>query len=93
MAVSTSAQAASAAELAPLRAQIDEIDSQLVVLLAARAKVTAQVGQVKQQYALPLYVPERELALLNARRQQAEQLGVSAELVEERHKNSPLLLS
>ncbi len=83
MAVSTSAQAASAAELAPLRAQIDEIDSQLVALLAARAKVTAQVGQVKQQYALPLYVPERELALLNARRQQAEQLGVSAELVED----------
>lgn len=83
MAVSTSAQAASAAELAPLRAQIDEIDSQLVALLAARAKVTAQVGQVKQQYALPLYVPERELALLNARRQQAEHLGVSAELVED----------
>ena len=83
MAISTSAQAASAAELAPLRTQIDAIDSQLVELLAARAKVTAEVGRVKQQYALPLYVPERELSLLKARREQAEHIGVSAELVED----------
>ncbi len=83
MSISTSAQAASAAELAPLRCQIDAIDSQLVELLAARAKVTAQVGQVKQQYALPLYVPEREKALLEARRAQADAAGVSPELVED----------
>ena len=83
MTISTSAQAASAEELAPLRRQIDAIDSQLVELLAARAKVTAEVGRVKQQYALPLYVPERELSLLKARRDQAEQVGVSAELVED----------
>ncbi len=83
MAVSTAAQAASAAELAPLRVQIDAIDSQLVQLLAERAKVTAEVGRVKQQYALPLYVPEREKALLEARRQQAGALGVSPELVED----------
>lgn len=83
MAVSTSAQAASAAELAPLRMKIDDIDSQLVALLAERAKVTAEVGRVKQQYALPLYVPERESALLKARRQQASQLGVSPELIED----------
>jgi chorismate mutase/prephenate dehydrogenase len=83
MAVSTSAQAASAAELAPLRTQIDAIDRQLVELLAQRAKITAEVGRVKQQYALPLYVPERELSLLKARREQAEQIGVSAELVED----------
>ena len=47
-------------QLAPLREQIDTIDSQLVQLLAERAKVTAQVGKVKQQFALPVYVPERE---------------------------------
>ncbi len=69
--------------LAPLREQIDSIDSQLVALLAKRAKVTAQVGRIKQQYALPVYVPEREQALLTARRQQAEQLGVSADLAED----------
>ena len=83
MSISTSAQAASAAELAPLRSQIDAIDTQLVELLAARAKVTAQVGQVKQQYALPLYVPEREKSLIEARRAQAQAAGVSPELVED----------
>lgn len=71
------------AALTPLRAQIDEIDSQLVQLLAARAKVTAEVGRVKQQHALPLYVPERELALLKARREEAEVAGVSPELIED----------
>lgn len=44
--------------LLPLRQQIDVLDSQLVELLAKRAAVTAEVGRVKQLYALPLYVPE-----------------------------------
>jgi chorismate mutase/prephenate dehydrogenase len=71
------------AALAPLREQIDQLDTQLVELLAARAKVTAQVGRVKQQHALPLYVPERELALIKARRDQARVAGVSEELIED----------
>lgn len=69
--------------LTPLRQQIDNIDSQLVALLAERAKVTAQVGKIKQQFALPVYVPEREQALLSARREQAQVLGVSADLTED----------
>lgn len=69
--------------LAPLRQQIDSIDSQLVALLAQRANVTAQVGKIKQQFALPVYVPEREQALLTARREQASELGVSADLAED----------
>lgn len=71
------------AALLPLRQQIDQLDSQLVELLAKRAAVTAQVGRVKQLYALPLYVPEREQALIKARREQAEQAGVSADLIED----------
>ncbi|MAD74347.1 MAG: bifunctional chorismate mutase/prephenate dehydrogenase [Rheinheimera sp.] len=70
-------------QLAPLRTQIDAIDSQLVQLLAERAKVTAQVGKVKQQFALPVYVPEREQLLLSARREQALAQQVSPELVED----------
>ncbi len=69
--------------LLPLRQQIDVLDSQLVELLAKRAAVTAEVGRVKQLYALPLYVPEREQSLIKARRQQAEQAGVSADLIED----------
>ncbi|SNY46499.1 chorismate mutase [Arsukibacterium tuosuense] len=70
-------------ELAPLREQIDSIDIKLVQLLAERAKVTAQVGRVKQQFALPVYVPEREQLLLAARREQALAQQVSPELVED----------
>ena len=70
-------------ELAPLREKIDSIDSKLVQLLAERAKVTAQVGKVKQQFALPVYVPEREQLLLSARREQALAQQVSPELVED----------
>jgi chorismate mutase/prephenate dehydrogenase len=66
-----------------LRNQIDFIDSQLVELLAQRSALTKQVGDFKTQSGLPIYVPEREVQLLEKRRNQAEQVGVSADLVED----------
>ncbi|MDP4527947.1 bifunctional chorismate mutase/prephenate dehydrogenase [Alkalimonas delamerensis] len=69
--------------LAPLRAQIDALDAELVQLLAKRAEVTAEVGRVKQQFGLPVYMPAREQALLQARREQATQHGLSPELIED----------
>ncbi|MDP4534849.1 bifunctional chorismate mutase/prephenate dehydrogenase [Alkalimonas collagenimarina] len=69
--------------LTPLRQQIDALDSELVQLLAKRAAVTAEVGRIKQQFGLPVYMPEREQSLLKARRQQAELNQVSPELVED----------
>ncbi|MCC5853369.1 MAG: bifunctional chorismate mutase/prephenate dehydrogenase [Alkalimonas sp.] len=69
--------------LAPLRAQIDALDTELVQLLAKRAEVTAEVGRVKQQFGLPVYMPAREQALLQARREQASQHGLSPELIED----------
>jgi chorismate mutase/prephenate dehydrogenase len=70
-------------ELDQLRVEIDAIDSELVNLLARRAKVTSKVGQYKSQVGLPIYVPEREAALIAKRRQQAEQQNVSPVLVED----------
>ncbi|WP_100655651.1 bifunctional chorismate mutase/prephenate dehydrogenase [Alteromonas flava] len=72
-----------AATLAALREQIDELDTQLVDLLRRRAQVTAQVGKVKSQTGMPIYVPEREAELIAKRRQQAEDEGVSANMVED----------
>jgi chorismate mutase / prephenate dehydrogenase len=66
-----------------LRVQIDKIDSQMVELLAQRAKITAQVGQYKSRVGLPIYVPEREAELISKRREQAKQRGVSPALVED----------
>lgn len=51
-------------ELNPLRAKIDEIDSQLLTLLNERARVVRQIGLVKEREGLPIYAPEREETLL-----------------------------
>ena len=70
-------------QLAALRANIDDIDSQLVELLARRAEITNQVGQIKTQTGMPIYVPEREAQLIQSRRAQAGKIGVSEQLVED----------
>jgi chorismate mutase/prephenate dehydrogenase len=70
-------------QLDDCRRRIDEIDSQLVELLAKRAELTTEVGAIKSEHGLPIYVPEREKSLLESRRAQAESLGVSPQLVED----------
>lgn len=71
------------AQLAEYRAQIDNLDAQLVELLAARQAVTQKIGKVKREHSMPIYVPEREASLIASRRQQAELLGVSGDLIED----------
>lgn len=71
------------AQLQELRTQIDAADTELVKLLAHRRSLTAQVGQVKQRLGEALYVPERERALLAARRQQAMEYGLNPDLAED----------
>ena len=70
-------------KLAGLRDQIDDIDNQLVDLLAQRLKVTTKVGQLKSQQGIPIYAPEREAQLLAKRREQATAMGISAQLIED----------
>lgn len=66
-----------------LRRQIDELDSQLVALMAQRLQLTGQVGQLKSRLGQPLYVPSREQALIAARREEAQRLGVNPDLAED----------
>lgn len=70
-------------ELTALRDQIDEVDKALLDLLAKRLQLVAEVGEVKSRYGLPIYVPEREAAMLASRRQEAQALGVPADLIED----------
>lgn len=70
-------------ELTGLRDEIDEIDSHLVELLAKRRKVTTKVGQLKSQVGMPIYAPEREVKLLEMRRNQASEAGVSPDMIED----------
>src|SRR4051812_26670408 len=50
--------------LAPLRAQIDELDRQIVEFLNKRAQIVVQVGKIKQQNNTPIYQPDREKEVL-----------------------------
>lgn len=70
-------------DLNALRRGIDEIDSELVSLLAKRASLTKRVGEYKSQTGLPIYIPEREAQLIEKRREQALRVGVSPNLVED----------
>lgn len=70
-------------QLDELRRRIDATDSQLVQLLQQRQALAAQVGVVKRRLGQPLYVPEREAAMFQQRRDEAHQLGISPDLVED----------
>ncbi|MBA6341839.1 bifunctional chorismate mutase/prephenate dehydrogenase [Colwellia sp. MB02u-10] len=69
--------------LGVLRDEIDDIDGQLVALLAKRRLVTTKVGSLKSAAGMPIFAPEREASLLKVRRQQAIDAGLSPELIED----------
>ena len=71
------------AELSKLRDQIDEVDRQMVELLARRLSLVEDVGHVKSQHGLPIYAPDREAAMLASRREEAESKGVPPDLIED----------
>jgi len=66
-----------------LRDEIDEIDSQLVNLLAKRLQVTTKVGELKSAEGMPIFAPKREASLIKTRRLQAEQAGLNGNLIED----------
>ena len=70
-------------QLTALRDEIDDIDGQLVALLAKRRAVTTKVGLLKSEVGMPIFAPEREASLLSVRRQQAIEAGLSPELIED----------
>ena len=63
--------------LPKLRAQLDEIDAELIRLLAKRAGVVHQIWAWKQQTGLPRIDPTREAELRARLLAQAESLGLS----------------
>ncbi|MCG9558017.1 bifunctional chorismate mutase/prephenate dehydrogenase [Vibrio kanaloae] len=72
-----------AVELNELRDQIDAVDKKMLDLLAQRLALVEKVGEVKSEHGLPIYVPEREAAMLASRRQEADKIGVPPQLIED----------
>ncbi|MFB6357007.1 MAG: prephenate dehydratase [bacterium] len=55
-----------------LREQIDEIDSEIVKQLEERARVVKEVGEIKKEHGMELYVPEREREILDRLEERSE---------------------
>jgi chorismate mutase/prephenate dehydrogenase len=60
---------------------IDVLDPLMMRLLAWRMKVCKNIGRIKIQHNLPIYVPEREKEILKNRQQQAKRLGFSEKVM------------
>lgn len=65
------------------RQAIDDIDSQLLDLLAKRRVITTEVGRLKSEAGKPIYDGKREASLFAARRDEAVNKGVSPDLIED----------
>lgn len=68
--------------LIPLRAEIDEIDHEILDLLGKRNAVVEQVAQVKKSTGFGIRDFTRERELLNDRGQRASQIGLRSEVIE-----------
>jgi len=69
--------------LIPLRQQIDEIDMELIRLLARRQAVSTEIGKVKKMNDVPVTDPAREEEALRMRGEFAEQHGLTTEEAEQ----------
>lgn len=65
-----------------LRAEIDELDSELLELLARRMSLVAEVAAEKRTRRMKVKDVDRESAILSDRRAKAQSLGLSAEIIE-----------
>ena len=68
-------------ELLQARARIDEIDNELIKLLADRFSQTLQVGKIKASQQLQSFDPDREMQKIQKLRKMSEEMGINPDLV------------
>lgn len=68
--------------LAALRGEIDDIDDELLQLLARRMNVSSQIGAYKKEKGLTIVQMDRWKHILTAHLESGENLGLSKELIE-----------
>ena len=67
--------------LANLRAQIDQLDDELMTLMQRRMEVARETGDFKMRHSMAVVQPERYEAMMERRAAQAPGLGLSPEFV------------
>lgn len=70
------------AELSAMRAEVDEIDQQIILLLGVRFRCTDMIGELKQAHDMDLVDPVREDQQVQRIRRLAEEAGVPPALAE-----------
>ncbi|MCL1594408.1 MAG: chorismate mutase [Actinomycetia bacterium] len=66
-----------------LRAEIDEINTELLGLISRRLELSVQIGALKQESRLPLYSEDRERDLIDRFRMAAEALDIDPDYAAE----------
>ncbi|MBD5195743.1 MAG: bifunctional 3-deoxy-7-phosphoheptulonate synthase/chorismate mutase type II [Bacteroidales bacterium] len=64
-----------------LRDEIDNIDRELVGLLARRMNVAREIGELKRMHQIPVLQPERYRSLMEERIEEARELGLSPDFM------------
>lgn len=70
-------------ELSEIRKKLDQLDKELVRILAKRMALIPSVAEYKKEYDLPRLMPEREKEIIDSKRKLAEKLNVNPDLVED----------
>ncbi|WP_454695237.1 chorismate mutase [Achromobacter aegrifaciens] len=70
------------AELASLRAEVDEIDQQIMLLLGVRFRCTDMIGELKRDLGMDLVDSQREEQQVERIRRLAQEAGVPPALGE-----------
>lgn len=68
-------------DLSHLRKQIDEIDEQLLELLAKRMRVSREIGTFKKEHNMTIVQTERYDEILHKRINQADEMGMNPEFM------------
>ncbi|MDR1981638.1 MAG: bifunctional 3-deoxy-7-phosphoheptulonate synthase/chorismate mutase type II [Tannerellaceae bacterium] len=69
--------------LSELRRQIDQIDEQLLELLAKRMRISREIGVYKKEHNMPILQSPRYSEILEKRSDMGESMDLSAEFVKE----------
>ena len=70
-------------ELLALRQRIDELDRQLLDVLAQRINICHEVARIKETSDTPIIQPDRVRNVVTSRRQYAIDLGVDPDFAED----------
>lgn len=76
------ADARDSAPLAPLRAEIDEVDAGIVRLLARRMDIVQRVVAIKEKHGIPALLADRVEEVVAHVRREATEAGVPPDLAE-----------